>query len=639
MKGRDIVSLIIAGLLCFSLSACFVKIFWDDLNTSLLDYDRTVIGTVTYKNKVVERRFVNRVAWNRVPRYTPVYDGDYIHTADQSEASINYDTGLSIDLMDNSLIQVFLLTEKQKVVLSYGQIIFKSADFEVIVTAAEKDILVAPNSIVDFFSEENGHLIVRVVQGSAIAPTASGSQLLKTGEAIDINPSGEVNKQPILTVLSPELALHYDFLPAEETLVDFSWNILNSTGDETVRLEFASDRTFSNVTFTHDVTDGATKYQPLVPKGSWWWRVYMPDIRTPDGGIDYITGKIIIENNGGTIFPDAVAFVPIVEEPEESSIGEESTIEKASIKEAAVPPPAKARPAPVAYTPPRPAPALPPQAELVITQDILPPQAELVITQDILPPQAELVIPQDILPPQAELVIPQDILPPQAELVILQDILPPLAEAPDEAPQPDPVLEFVSHRVGFAPTVTYIDPKTRAPIDLSITAGYAPFVPLNGYLFQKENENFTSGIYPAGADGTVSVPFLKKKMWSLGAALSVVWGFWKNTVADFTVKAHVVNANLDVAARIFFNSGKTSLNIGAGAGVVSLLNYSIVYPVDGSAPDVSNVMPAIHASVFAQQNITKLLFFQLGATYTYGISTPVSSMGFLNPSLRIGFNF
>jgi hypothetical protein len=71
-------------LICLAGALCFLWLFQNDLNRTLTRMNEQAVGTVTYKYRAAERRFSDRVLWSRVQRESPVYNGDYIRTADLS---------------------------------------------------------------------------------------------------------------------------------------------------------------------------------------------------------------------------------------------------------------------------------------------------------------------------------------------------------------------------------------------------------------------------------------------------------------------------------------------------------------------------------------------------------------------------
>ena len=69
------------------------------------------IATITFKYKSAQRKFLDRVVWDQLRQNSPVYNGDTIHTADLSEATVWFQDGTILDLAENTMAQVFFNTD------------------------------------------------------------------------------------------------------------------------------------------------------------------------------------------------------------------------------------------------------------------------------------------------------------------------------------------------------------------------------------------------------------------------------------------------------------------------------------------------------------------------------------------------
>ena len=65
-------------------SLLFQRSFFCFLST----LDEAPIATITFKKKTAQRKFMDRVEWDILRQNSPVYNGDTIHTAEQSEATV-----------------------------------------------------------------------------------------------------------------------------------------------------------------------------------------------------------------------------------------------------------------------------------------------------------------------------------------------------------------------------------------------------------------------------------------------------------------------------------------------------------------------------------------------------------------------
>src|SRR5574344_1026593 len=93
-------SCVVAGLL--AICAVSLYLFFYDLNSSSIRTDKTKIATVNYKYKVAQRKFNDRVLWERVQQNSPLYDGDTVRTADLALATIYFSDGAVIELNENT---------------------------------------------------------------------------------------------------------------------------------------------------------------------------------------------------------------------------------------------------------------------------------------------------------------------------------------------------------------------------------------------------------------------------------------------------------------------------------------------------------------------------------------------------------
>lgn len=81
------------------------------------------IATITLKYKTAQRKFMDRVDWNRLRQDSPVYNGDTIHTATLSEANIWFNDENVIEMIENKTsygIDFLKLYEQDKNTFSKG---------------------------------------------------------------------------------------------------------------------------------------------------------------------------------------------------------------------------------------------------------------------------------------------------------------------------------------------------------------------------------------------------------------------------------------------------------------------------------------------------------------------------------------
>ena len=92
---------------CLSVAGYFALTFWNDLNSTVRRTDKDEIAIITFKNRIAQRKFDDRVVWERIDKSTPLYNGDLVRTADLAEAVITFNDGSQVDIYENTMIQVY----------------------------------------------------------------------------------------------------------------------------------------------------------------------------------------------------------------------------------------------------------------------------------------------------------------------------------------------------------------------------------------------------------------------------------------------------------------------------------------------------------------------------------------------------
>lgn len=105
-KLRDLFWVAIA--VCLTGAVLNSLLFYKSFFRALTKLNEEPIATITFKYKVAQRKFIDRVVWDRLRQSSPVYNGDTIHTQNLSEATIWFTDGNVMELAENTMAQVFL---------------------------------------------------------------------------------------------------------------------------------------------------------------------------------------------------------------------------------------------------------------------------------------------------------------------------------------------------------------------------------------------------------------------------------------------------------------------------------------------------------------------------------------------------
>lgn len=167
-------------VLCSLGAAASLGLYYKDINSFSLKNNETAVAKIYFKKNVVQRKFIDNDIWERVNQESPIYNGDKIRTASDSEIHAQFEkTGTKIQLKENSLIQIFSNKKEKSIDFLSGEILLASAqnDEEAVIMAVKKKISAAPNSKVKITiskAEKNEkkeslptEAVVEVIEGEA----------------------------------------------------------------------------------------------------------------------------------------------------------------------------------------------------------------------------------------------------------------------------------------------------------------------------------------------------------------------------------------------------------------------------------------------------------------------------------------
>ncbi|MDR1863816.1 MAG: FecR family protein [Treponema sp.] len=241
-------------IICIAGVLISLNFFRLDLFRTLTRRTEQPVGVITSTYKAAQRRFSDRVLWDRLRRESPVYNGDFIRTGGLSEATIAIAGGAVIALAENSLVQLHVDDTSARVDISGGGVSVNAADSgsALILASGGSQVRVESGAVVSA-GVDGEDFRFRVVEGNA---SFSGEPPPAAREAAALYP------RPAAGLINPG---------PEKLTVPFRWDRTNLDPEEPVLLEIAEDRNFSRLVFAEDFT-GDSAVAELVG-GSYFWRV------------------------------------------------------------------------------------------------------------------------------------------------------------------------------------------------------------------------------------------------------------------------------------------------------------------------------------------------------------------------------
>ena len=293
-KSKFHLTSILIVLLCMSGTVFFAYLFYKDLNTFTVRTDKQPIGIISDSRRVIQRKFDDRVVWERVSQNAELYNADTIRTSDLSHSVIRFKDNTVLDIFENTMIQIFY-DENQGLHISVddGGIIVDSSE-----ATSEAHVKFDDGSVVQIDAGSSlsaqadtgkNSKNVEIKSGTAQITTEAGDEMaLVVGESVNVSQSGRILKNP-LTVMSPQKELRLlNTSNSDFTNINFEWK---NEYESPVIIQTSRLKNFSKLE-SDDFIETGTSYTLKAPNDTLYWRVFtMYTIDSP------VTGKIIIDND------------------------------------------------------------------------------------------------------------------------------------------------------------------------------------------------------------------------------------------------------------------------------------------------------------------------------------------------------
>ena len=315
-----VITIFICLIGAFISSALFYKGFF----RALTKLNEEPIATITFKYKTAQRKFLERVVWDRLRQNSPVYNGDTIHTENLAEATVYFIDGNVMNLSENTMAQVFLSEDQlltAELTDGYATVDAGEAGAGVVLVADGMEIaLEAGSSVgagiesksktsgvvgesslekeeVQKETEDKRGLSVQVLKGNAVVQSEDGTKVdVVEGQGIAFDKQGQ--SLPVLVVTNPLPNSKILSTTQEKVLVPFKWNFGETkiSENQKVYLTVAIDKDFENIVALEDITNQNEK-QIQLDAEKYFWKVSVVEDATKEKVLTSQSGKLqIIES-------------------------------------------------------------------------------------------------------------------------------------------------------------------------------------------------------------------------------------------------------------------------------------------------------------------------------------------------------
>ncbi|MDR1899413.1 MAG: hypothetical protein LBQ55_05340 [Treponema sp.] len=169
--------------------------------------------------------------------------------------------------------------------------------------------------------------------------------------------------------------------------------------------------------------------------------------------------------------------------------------------------------------------------------------------------------------------------------------------------------------------------------EFTLAAGYAPLVPLYGYL----SDLFDRPVSPLGAYARFSYYPLPYPLRNLGIEAAAFWNYLESEKNSADISTHAEAFQVNLAYRIWLFDKPLALNIRAGGGLQYMAAFFIEF--GRRKKDISTWIPLLDGGIFFQWNFHESFHAEIGAEYIHLLSVDRPQPGFLRPFLGAGWQF
>ncbi len=267
-KDRSYLVILLLLLIIF-ISSYFL---YENIHTGASGNDNAIVGTLTFKNKNIERKYDADSIWEKIDSGLLIRNRDTIRSGEFSDAVLTLTDKTKISINENSMIYVDITDNEINLNFAYGSMSLSkksdgsSSEITLKIKSGNNTVEVKDSDIV---LEKKGkdELSVQVNKGTAKFSSNGQEKEIKENESANFN-GKEISVSEInLNLLSPEDAKIIS--EQTETIpVTFSWSTKNANQ---LRLEIAYDSVFKKVYKVFTIENNSMTAS-LLP-GTYYWRI------------------------------------------------------------------------------------------------------------------------------------------------------------------------------------------------------------------------------------------------------------------------------------------------------------------------------------------------------------------------------
>ncbi|MCZ8155021.1 MAG: FecR family protein [Leptospira sp.] len=262
-------------ILFFLIAASFSYLFYWDMNKKIDIGDREVIGTIHFKNNIVQRKLEDQVVWETLENNSPLTNKDTIRSEAFSDAIIRLKDGTEINIDENSMFNLDLSGDKPSLEFSQGSMQVKnsgSKESNLVIKSQGSEIDVGSGNL-KLEKEAKKDLSLFVENGSSKI-THNGKQIdVSSGKKADLVEGAEVAVKKIPVKLVSPASQSLFLAESSDANVHFEWTL--DQGYSESLLEVSRSPQFKLQLIKQPLT--SKSFNAPLKEGTYYWRVQGKD--------------------------------------------------------------------------------------------------------------------------------------------------------------------------------------------------------------------------------------------------------------------------------------------------------------------------------------------------------------------------
>lgn len=232
---------------------------------------REEIGSIIFRRRGVQRKFVDEVVWERIEQGTRLANSDSIRTDDKSEVKIRLKDGTVLTVDQNSMIQLDVASNRIRFETGSMQV-QSSGSSSLTLQSGDSKVQMGEGSLTLSKSEKQD-LSLTVYEGTARVTSGGKTENVGRNQKADIGKEGISVKEVPVVLIKPN---PFQNVPAEGDGTSVSFKFQPSDSLKKPTLEISKDQEFKDSRKVQ--TPGVATMD--LPPGTYYWRVTGEDAKT-----------------------------------------------------------------------------------------------------------------------------------------------------------------------------------------------------------------------------------------------------------------------------------------------------------------------------------------------------------------------